>query len=269
MLGKMFKKTVFANIIAMVSVFMLLNMCSQAYVTEVSDPGRVNKILEEFQTPVIKPSEEGVLSFNLRNPYDAEMRDIRLRIDIYGFGDLDEEKDITRIDSPPTFKVTGTTSYSFTTDVIHSDSSFPVELYITTDRRTEKGVYFVRFELEFVYENMGESSIMRSRGHFSDEEWSEATRRPGVGDDPYYSGSINITHLGVNGIIPDTSFSVKTPIPRWPQYMLGGLAAFFGIFAVMLYMQEEYNSFPWLEKVLNQWAGKFDQFRRRFKDRSR
>ncbi len=257
------KKSLTIPIVVMILVFMLTTVSVQAYVTEVSDPGKANKILSDFHTPVIRPSESGRLSFNITNEYEGDFENVRFTVDIYGYADLDEEKDISEIDSPPVFKGSGTTTRSFDLGMRASGSTIPVELIIQTERKTEKGVYFVRFEIEFDYGPTGNHSVLRSRGHFTDEEWSFATRRPSEGD-PNYSGSINITHLEVNGIIPDTSFSVKTSIPRWPQYLLGGLAAFFGIFAVMLYMQEEYNSFPWLEKTLNQWSGKFKQFRRRF-----
>ncbi len=250
-------------------VLMLVTGSIDAYVTEVSDPGRANKILSEFSTPVIKPSEAGRLSFNVSNRYDRDFSDIRFTVEIYGYATLDYQRDISEVDDPPVFSASGDTSYTFRLEVLPSEGVFPTDLRIVTHRRTPKGVYFVRFEMEFDYGHNGNGSVMRSRGHFTDEDWTHATKRPGVSDEPYYSGSINITHLEVNGIIPDTSFSVKTPIPRWPQYLLGGLAAFFGILAVMLYMQEEHNSFPWLEKILNQWSGKFKQFRRRFEHRSR
>ncbi len=234
---------------------------------EVSDPGRVNKLLGDFTTPIIEPSSEGTLSFNLTNPYEEDMGNVRVRIEIYAFATLDEEKDITLVDSPPTFAATGETYTSFSHNVLVPNQAYPRELRINTNSNTEKGVYFLRFEMEFEY--LEESYLMRSKGHFSDEDWDYATRRPGTSDEPYYSGSINITYLQADGIIPDSSFTVKTPIPRWPQFLLGGLAAFFGIFAVMLYMQEEYNSFPWLEKTLNKWSGKFQQLRRRLEYRLR
>ncbi len=195
--------------------------------------------------------------------------DVIFTTEIYRYATLDFEKNISEVENPPVFKSTGTTSDTFGLQVLPSGGTFPLDLTILTEKKTAKGVYFVRFEIEFTYEPTGNRSVMRSRGYFTDEEWSFATKRPGEADAPYYSGSINITHLEVNGIIPDTSFTVKTSIPRWPQYLLGGLAAFFGIFAVMLYMQEEYNSFPWLEQVLNQWSGKFKQFRRRLENRLR
>ncbi|MCK4614651.1 MAG: hypothetical protein KAU14_07600, partial [Thermoplasmata archaeon] len=47
--------------------------------------------------------------------------------------------------------------------------------------------------------------LMKSRGHFSKEQWEDATTNTTEGD----PGNINITKLGVDGIIPDTTFGVK------------------------------------------------------------
>ncbi|MFO7991413.1 MAG: hypothetical protein R6U61_03845 [Thermoplasmata archaeon] len=256
-----------ALLTALLVVSFLVSSPVYSQVTEVSDPGKANKILSDFSTPIIRPSQSGKLSFNITNLYDGDFTNIVFTTEIYGYANLDMEKEISKVTKPPTFKSSGGTSTSFSLNVLTSNDTYTNEYTIMTNEDTEKGVYFVRFAIEFVYEPTGNLSVMRSRGYFTDSEWENATKRPGVPDEPYYSGSINITALGVNGILPDTSFSVKTPIPQWPKYMLGGFAAFFGILAVMLYMQEEYNSFPWLEEILNQWSGKFKQFRRRLENR--
>ncbi len=236
-------------------------------VTEVSDPGMANKILSNFETPIIRPGADGTFSFVLTNPYEEEMQNVRIAVELYAYATLDDETSIEDIDNPPVFVLSGATTTSFSLTDLTPGQEYPNQLRLETVRDTPKGVYFVRFRLVFDYN--GEESMMKSKGYFTEAEWDYATRRPGTSDQPYYSGSINITHLEVNGIIPDSSFTVKTPIPRWPQYLLGGMAGFFGILAVMLYMQEEYNSFPWLEKTFNEWSGKLKQFRRRLEYRLR
>jgi len=256
--------------VATMLLFSLLSLgYSQGQVTEVSDPGKANKILSDFSTPIIKPSEKGNLAMNLTNLYWGDFEDIVFVAEIYGFATLDYEKNISNVNNPPVFDSSGTTKSSFSLEVLPSNDSIRNEYTIKTSKNTPKGVYFLRFSIRFTYASTGNRSVMRSKGYFTDSQWENATKRPTTSDEPYYSGSINITDLGVNGIIPDSSFTVKTPIPRWPQYALGGLSAFFGILAVMLYMQEEYNSFPWLEDILNEWSGKLKQLRRRLEYRLR
>lgn len=236
-------------------------------VTDVSDPGRANKILGDFSTPIIKPGESGTLALNLSNYYTSSFQDLSLTAEIYRYADLDLSKNISKVTKPPVFETSSETSYSFQMQELPSNDTHPIEYDLNTKEDTEEGVYFVRFKFNFEYAGTGNESLMKSKGYFTDSEWENATERPGTTDQTYYAGSINITHLGVNGILPDTSFSVKTQIPRWPQYLLGGLAAFFGLFAVMLYMQEEYNSFPWLEELLDKWSSKLKQLRRRLEYR--
>ena len=88
-------------------------------------------------------------------------------------------------------------------EIIHTDS-------IVSDEETREGTYFVRFSMNFDYN--GTSRIMQSRGHWNMEQWEAATSN--VTDN--YPGNINLDTLGVDGIIPDSSFGVKKPIPKWP-----------------------------------------------------
>ncbi len=253
------------------STALLFTPGTDAQPTVVSDPGKANKLLSDFETPIIRPGNQGVLELNLTNEYEEQLTQIRFTVDLYRYADLDLEKNITKVSRPPVFDTSGETSYTHTLSTLPSNDTYPMEYTIKTDKKTEEGVYFVRFKMEFDYGPTENDtvihSLMKSKGYFTDSQWENATKRPGQSDEPYYAGSINITYLNVDGILPDSSFSVKTPIPQWPRYALAAAAAFFGIMAVMLYMQEEYNSFPWLEDILNYWSSKFKQFRRRLKHR--
>ncbi|MFO8109711.1 MAG: hypothetical protein R6U17_04195 [Thermoplasmata archaeon] len=241
---------------------LLFTAATGSTVTEVSDPADVNMILPDISTPTIRPGNDGTLSYVVSNPYEQEMSSVRLTIEQYAFSTLDYEKPINEIGSPPVFVSSQDIYVSFTTPALAPGEERTIQHRLEAVKNTPEGVYFLRFQLLFEYN--GEEVIMRSRGYFTDDEWDYAQRRPGTADEPYYVHSLNITHLGVNGVIHDSSFTVKTPIPRWPQYALGGAAGLFGILAAMLYMQEEYNSFPWLEKTLDDWSGKFKEFRSRF-----
>ena len=121
-----------------------------------------------------------------------------------------------------------------------------------------------RLQLNFDYNNS--AYIMKSRGYFTDEEWENATSQADE-DDP---GKVDIEVLGVDGIIPDSSFKVWEPIPLWPLYVcIIPLIVMLGIFAVLFYAQEEYNMFPWLDQGFKYWSGKLHQSWRLFKHRFR
>ena len=88
---------------------------------------------------------------------------------------------------------------------------------------------------------------MKSRGYYTQAEWdiADLTAAP---TDP---GEINLTALDVDGIIPDTSFRVKEPIPFWPLALFIGLCVMFALLAGMFYMMDEQGKFPELKTKID------------------
>ncbi len=72
--------------------------------------------------------------------------------------------------------------------------------------------------------------------------------------------------LGVDGIIPNSSFGVKIPIPQWPLYVLITLTIVFAGLAFIFYLEEE-GTYPELNKWLQKRRGKLNQLRLRLKYR--
>jgi hypothetical protein len=108
----------------------------------------------------------------------------------------------------------------------------PVIFHIRTFSGTPDGVYFVRFSLVFNYN--GSTYKMWSPGYFSREDWNKATE----------NHHLNLTYLSdvlgqpVDGIIPDSSFSVKSSL-MWVFYVLLGITIAVGIAAFYTYLHEE------------------------------
>src|SRR5207245_1653007 len=44
--------------------------------------------------------------------------------------------------------------------------------------------------------------------------------------------------------VPGSAFGVKEPVPRWPFYLLIGLAALFLVFAFLFWVEENPGSYP-------------------------
>lgn len=213
----------------------------------IAHPGRIPRF-HDFRTPQLIPGEEGYLNFKIENRYDGAITDIELTIEIYLYANIHESKSLDRVTRPPVFSDTGGAHRIRDTEPILQNESvadFGNSFLIKTRGSTEQGTYFVRLMLNFTYE--GEGYTMKSRGHFTREEWEEATTNT-TKNDP---GNINITRLGVDGIIPDTTFGVKKPWPVWPLYLLGGLSVLFAALAILTYMYEE-NTNPrftrWVHK---------------------
>ncbi|MBS3816657.1 MAG: hypothetical protein KGY76_03745 [Candidatus Thermoplasmatota archaeon] len=239
----------------------------QADPSGVSDPAKVNRIIQEMETPQVEPGSSDAIILTLTNPYNSTMNHVNFTIDIYKYAELGEEKNISEVESPPVFRESGRTIRTVDLASIESGDREELRYRIRSKEKTEEGVYLLRLRLRFVYEE--EERVMKSKGYFSSEEWEEATSSENITetDEEHYQGGVNLTSLNVTGILQESSFSVKEPLPRWPQYLLGIFVAVFGTLAVMSYMQEKYGSFPWLEKAFDKWSSKLEKFRRRLEKR--
>jgi len=100
---------------------------------------------------------------------------------------------------------------------------------------------------------------MVSRGYFDDAMWTHLTEtETGAGD----VNQTYLAELGYDGIIPDSAFSVKIPIPRWPFYALVVLTAFVGFLAFASHVLENPGTYPKTEVKLLRLSGKLDIYRR-------
>jgi len=226
---------------------------------DISDPYFTNQLIDKIDTPRIELDNDAELTLTFKNPYPEEMENLTFKVSIYWYSYLDVDKNISEVDEPPVFD-NGETYSILDIDDLSTNDSKDLKYIIHTFEDTEEGVYSLRFKLEFSMNN--ETEVMKSRGHFSSEEWDEA-KSPGE--------RINLTKLNVSGILPESTFEVKNPIPRWPHYLLGIITTVSGVLAVMFYMQEKYSSFPKLEKTFDNWTGKLDKLwsglNKRFKKR--
>ena len=140
------------------------------------------------------------------------------------------------------------------------NTTISLEFRIITNEETKEGTYFVRFSMSF---DLNETErLMQSRGHWSVDLWQEATTNVTEGT----PGNINLEVLDVDGIIPDSSFGVKKPIPKWPLYVLITLTIVFAGLSVIFYLEEEGN-YPRLNKWLQKQRGKLNELRLRLKYR--
>ena len=149
---------------------------------------------------------------------------------------------------------------TFNIGTIGTNETILLEFEIVSKENTKEGTYFVRFSINFDYNST--SRVMQSRGHWSMEQWEDATTNVTDGS----PGNINLIALGVDGIIPDSSFGVKKPIPQWPLYVLITLTIGFAGLSVIFYLEEE-GTYPELNKWLQKQRGKLNQLRLRLKYR--
>ena len=138
-----------------------------------------------------------------------------------------------------------------------------ISFKIITESSTPHGgifsqsTYFIRFWLEFEFD--GGNYTMISRGYINDDDW----RRLDMDDDD--GSGINRTYLaemGFDGLLPNTSFTLYTPLPGWPFYLLIIATIGTAALAINFHILDNPGKYPRLEKRLQKYGGKFNQFRR-------
>jgi hypothetical protein len=258
-------------ILVIVSGFHSAVLQSAAADLDPRNPGLVNKLLSINKTPGtteegLAPGNSDSFELTIRNPYDGNMTNVTLTAAIYMYATLQEARDVTSSWTTPHISESGSVEYMLPQFDLDSDEHLNVSFTIVTRHDTPHGdvfsqsSYFMRFLMEFDYTNstvVNEHMVMKSPGHFSSEVWEEALREPTTSDLPYYRGEINITYLEavsgqLDGILPDSSFALKEPIPTWPFYLLIAVAVIAGFLALMFYIEENPGTWPWME---TRWLG--------------
>lgn len=239
---------------------------------------RVNKILGNFKTPQLAPGESGTFSFNITNENENVMRNITLTMSIYMFATAETSEIVDNNWSTPYIQNSMQQKFTFPAfdldGTLAGNNSQALSVRIVTDRHTthgtifEQGTYFVRFHLEFDYTNETgtRTYVMASRGYFKDQQWEDATNDDNVANCTagQAKGDICLTYLVVNGdimdgIIPDSSFGVKEPIPMWPFYLLIILAIFFGLLGLMYFLEDNPTMWPWMLRKWLRFKGLWKQ----------
>jgi len=243
----------------------LVVMLPFATAEDFRDPGRVNKVLGNFETPQLRPGESGQLRLRLQNPYtNATMNNLTLTAEIYAFATLETYRTMEKgwTYQAPYFKDTGNrrSAAMFSSLPARGIENLSFTFVSSTSAPygapLDQGAYFIRFLLEVDLIPTNGTPVagwFASRGHFSNEEWANATRAPdkNTQDATHYFGTVNLTYLGARlgatpllGLIPDTAIGVSEPIPLWPFYLLAGLMVLSAVMAFFYYVEEHPAQFP-------------------------
>lgn len=203
----------------------------------ISSPSNVNKILSDFSDIDMKPGENQRFKFEFYNPYNSSIKNASLDIQIYNFRDYNKNDDIEEMDNSIYFESSGETKVVYEIDQLASKERKSISFIVDSKEETNKGVYSVRFSLNFYMEDDGKIS-MKSIGYFSNQELEKASKKVGDNDDEHFVGGYNLTELEVDGILKETSIAVKEPKTRWPQYILGASTVILSALAVYYYLKE-------------------------------
>jgi len=252
-------------------ILLVVLAASSGAVADVRDPGLVNKILKygTFQTPDLEPGQQGMIAFDLTNPYNDSMNNIVLNASIYQY--VEQSVSIT-LDSTytqefPKFEEATTPSGReaiFQMLSLNSNRSARVSFTVLTSLDMphggtfSQGSYLVRFWLTF---NLDSVAVrMASPGYWSKEQFIYATEEGSTCNSADCVGQVNLTRLGgIDGILPDTAFGVKDLIPTWPFYVFGAGATFFLLLAFLYYAEENPSKFPRTARAFAGFKGRLNR----------
>jgi len=231
--------------------------------------------MSDFATPTVKPGQTARFEFNVSNPYGNSsyvMTNITLTVGIYRYSAQETVENVT-----PTFRypplidgVATETAYGL--DDLGNGETVRMSIDIETKKKTPHGsyfsqsTYFVRFRMTFNFTGNSTQVVLQSRGFFTDQEWDEMVS--------FEAGEsiVNTTYmrsLGVDGLLPDSSFGIKVPIPRWPLgVLIFGIGAC-SFMALYYHVLDNPGKYPRLEKRFYNLRGKLRELRSQLQDRRR
>ena len=224
----------------------------------------VSNFINVTSTPQLVPGQSGDFDFSFNSSYPAGMvmYNVSLNISIYEYATVDTSVPLDRnwTYPYPVIAQTGGREWWWNVSSVAPGSvtnlSFTVETSSDANLMPYGSVfspasYFLRLWLEFdgVVNGTMRHFRMASAGHFSRAVWdlahNDTYNRPC--NPPTCRGNTNLTILGVDGVLPDSSFGVQEPIPRWPFYLLIGVAAFFAVLAFLFWVEENPGTYPRVE----------------------
>ena len=224
----------------------------------VNSPAHVPNF-DNFTTPVLEPGKSGIFNFTIENRYVNAITNVVLNAQIYMWATEEESKKIEDVRNAPVIEESGNNSYSVSLGIIEPGKEMPVVFHIKTFSSTPDGVYFVRFYLSFTYNDS--EYKMWSPGFFSRSDWDNATK----------NHTLNLNYLSqvlgerVDGIIPDSSFSVKSSF-MWVLYILIGITVLVGIAAIYTYFKEE-GKVTKGDEYIYQLKGKYKELEEELKEK--
>ncbi len=243
------------------------------------DPGAptfANNMFSDFSTPTVAPGGTVNFGFNLTNPYGEgeNMANVTLTVGVYEYATQDGTLRVnSTFKNPPLINGTSTELNIFIKSLPGQgeNSTRRINLTITTSRNTPHGsyfsqsTYFVRLKLVFYFEGNDTRYLLQSKGFFTTDQWSRMVSfkaGQNIVDTAYMHG------LGVDGIIPDSSFGIKVPIPRWPLAVLIVACVLVTLLALYYFVLDNPGKYPRLEKRAYHLRGKLSQLRGHRKNRT-
>ena len=178
-------------------------------------------LLSNLSAPSIVPGGSSTLSFRLSDPsWFGNLTHLVLTFELYALngypGDAVGPVPVANAPLLETPLASGR-SVNITLPSFDRGTSFSGSLLVVTTPSTPAGTYAIRTAVGFDHNST--AYRYESRGWFTESAWQNATRGPGG------SATVNVTQLGVSGIVPETAVYVAPSGWSWAIGALVGIGA--------------------------------------------
>ncbi len=259
-----------ATVAAMLA-FAILASSPMASAAPVGSPSYANRMLSGFSTPTVSPGHTVDFAFSITNPYDPAriMTGILVTVSIYKYATQEGTKDVNDSFANPPLMEGGSTAASVSIQNLYFNTTQRIELPIETTGKTPHGsifsqaTYFVRIRVSFNFNGNATQCVFMSRGWFTDQEWNSIVSFA-AGES--IVNTTRLKELGADGLIPDSSFGIKEPIPVWPLGVVIAACAGTAFMAFFYFVLDNPGKYPKLEKRFYYLRGKVSQLGGKFKN---
>lgn len=177
------------------------------------------EFLGNLSAPNLAPGSSGSLGFTVSDPLSGPIAGVELTLGVYAFNAFPGNATSTVPVAGAPVLTTATSSGAWANVSVGSLSpggSYAGSVGVATSSSTPDGAFAVRTALAFTLVSNGTSYRLESRGWFTAATWAAATTLPNG------SATLNLSVLGVSGVVPETAIYIANSSWDW---VLGGVLA--------------------------------------------
>jgi len=204
-------------VLALLGVAVLLAPSASAAPYPLLPVGDGAILLGNLTAPTLAPGQSGAIGYSIVDPLSSALAGTVLTLEVYAFNAFPGNATSTvPVAGAPV--LTNATASGATVTVavggLAPGDKVTGSVGVSTSGATPSGAFAVRTQLEFTAG--GSSYRLASRGWFTAGQWAAATELPNG------SATLNLSALGVSGVLPETAVVVAASTFPW---VLAGVAA--------------------------------------------
>ncbi|MFZ0892272.1 MAG: hypothetical protein WB778_07290 [Thermoplasmata archaeon] len=177
-----------------------------------------SQFVQEINAPTLPPGTSGTISFVMENALTATVTSGIVNVSLYAFNAYpgNATARLPGDGETPTFS-NGASSLSLVLPTPWAAAArLPETLTVQVPSAAPQGDFAFRISLFLV--GNGTAYLLESRGFFSNAAWANATTAPGGG------ATLNLSALGVSGVLPESAVLVRTNPFVVPLYVIFAIA---------------------------------------------